>query len=97
MSVNKRRTPIRHPVKAHERAGVPVGDYERGKGERRIDPRRGRVVGGVSDYVVSISYVGEESESFSVDAKNFGVALKEGIELREKPLPPQVIRLRRHD
>ena len=99
----RRKSPYRHDVREHKRSGkngaYPVHKYKRGKGdEPPHNPRRRRVVGGMNPgglFDVSVFYVGEASERFSVDAKDYGGALGEGIESRDKSLPPETIKLRK--
>lgn len=43
----KRKSPVRHKVRTHIREGKPVKSYQRGKGSRKVNPRRSKVVGRV--------------------------------------------------
>ena len=93
----KRKSPYEHPVGAHVRDGRPVVNYRRGQGDKpQPIPRRSRVVGDInSPFDVTVFYIGEAREKFVVGAENYGVALDAGIEMRDKPLPPKQIRMRR--
>lgn len=95
--VRKRKSPYHHKVRNHIRQNRPVRQYERGKGDKPFsNPGRRRVVGGTSmgEFDISIFYIDEPSERFSVDAKDYRKALGAGIEMRDKPLPPRTIRMR---
>lgn len=93
----RRKSPYRHKVRNHIRNRRPVRQYERGKGDKPFTNPRRRVVGGLNlgEFDISIFYVGEVSELFSVKAKNRVGALDIGLEARDKPLPPRLVRMRR--
>lgn len=97
--VRRRKSPYRHDVSNHVRQGRPVQKYERGRGGKpALNPRRRRVVGGVSPlshYDVTIVYVGTEEERLDVDAKDYVSALDSGMGSREGIQSPRKIRLRR--
>lgn len=96
MSVSKRKTPYKHPVKTHKRRGKTVNKYERGKGDKVNKARRSRVVGGNPsslEYAVTVTYIGS-SEQLSVDARNYLGALDMGLENRDKIERPTSIRIR---
>jgi len=89
-----RRSPYRHPVKSHTRAGVKVRKYERGKGvkpTRRTTVRRGK---GDPGCTVKL-YFDVGNESHSVPATNFAVAAKQGIQSLQTPQIPRRMRIRR--
>ena len=74
-----RKSPIKHPVKPHTRAGVHVHHYVRGDGEA---PKAKRVIGHRDSmgprFTVTLQY-GKGSESRVVAAGSYGAALSEGI------------------
>lgn len=103
----KRKSPYRHKVKGHTRAGKPVHNYMRGQGDKTVAVRRksrSRVVGGSSNhssnlseiaYDVNIYYADYRSERYSVDAKDYPSALMGGLEQRDTIEPPKIVRMRR--
>jgi len=89
-----RRSPYRHPVKGHTRAGVRVSNYERGKGGKptrrtTVRPRRGS-----PDYTVKL-YFDVGSESHRVPATNYTDAAQQGIRSLQTPQIPRRMRIRR--
>lgn len=95
--MKRRKSPYKHKVREHTRQNRPVVQYERGKGKQMFSPRRSRVIGGNpgDTFDMTFFYIGEPREEFPVEAKNYGDALSAGIEMRDKPLPPKVIKMRR--
>jgi len=85
-----RKSPIRHPVKPHLRAGVHVHRYERGEGKA---PRQviGSVGRGGGNY--SVIVMGERTESFNVSATSYIGALDSGLERTAQT--PIAVRMRR--
>jgi len=84
-----RKSPIRHPVKPHLRAGVHVHRYERGEGKAP------RLVIGASHRggSYSVIIIGDRTESFSVNAGNYIGALDSG--LGRSTQTPIAVRMRR--
>ena len=84
-----RKSPIRHPVKPHLRAGVHVHRYERGEGKAP------KAVIGASRRGGSYSVIimGDRTESFSVNAGNYIGALDSGLERTAQT--PIAVRMRR--
>jgi hypothetical protein len=76
-----RKSPIKHPVKPHTRAGVHVHHYVRGDGEAPKAPRK--VIGHRDSigprFTVTLQY-GKGSESRVVSASSYGAALSEGLQ-----------------
>jgi hypothetical protein len=74
-----RKSPIKHPVKPHTRAGVHVHHYTRGEGTA---PKVKRVIGHRDSmgprFTVTLQY-GRGSESRVVSASSYGGALSEGL------------------
>jgi hypothetical protein len=89
-----RKSPIKHPVKPHTRAGVHVHRYTRGDGEAPKAPRK--VIGHRDSmgprYTVTLQY-GKESESRVVSAGSYGAALNEG--LQGSAATPRAVTMRR--
>ena len=89
-----RKSPYHHPVKAHERAGVQVSDYERGKGSKpkvrtHVKPSRGRG----APYRITV-YHGDGSETYEVDAGNYTTALIGGLSQAQGAGAPTHVRIR---
>jgi len=89
----RRKSPYRHPVRSHTRSGVKVGKYERGKGPKPKPPSRTHpsMQGG---FTVSL-YFDHESESHSVRAKTYVMALNAGLGMIQTSEIPDRIRIRR--
>jgi len=85
-----RKSPIRHPVKPHLRAGVHVHRYERGEGKA---PRQ--VIGSASKRGggYTVTFMGDRTESFQVNAGSYVGALDSGLE--RVTGSPIAVRLRR--
>jgi len=89
-----RRSPYRHPVKSHTRAGVHVNNYERGKGGKPIQRATARPRRGSPDYTVKL-YFDVGSESHNVPATNFTDAAQQGIRSLQTPQIPRRMRIKR--
>lgn len=97
----KRKSPYRHHVRGHARAGISVHAYERGKGEkprrkaRRVTPKPPKEKGKGGRFGFHITYVDASHEAFDVRAPSYVRALDEGFEARTRIKEPAVIRLKR--
>ena len=89
-----RKSPIKHEVRPHERSGITVHKYERGKGGK---PSRRTVVRprlGSPDYLVTLYFdVGSESHRFP--ATTLTDAAQQGIRSLQTPKIPRRMRIRR--
>jgi hypothetical protein len=86
-----RRSPIRHPVKSHERGGVQVSRYERGKGTRPAQRATVNRSPSSKGYKVTFQY-GDSRESHDVDGPTFTQAVIQGTALMtEGGYPTKVI------
>jgi hypothetical protein len=85
-----RKSPIHHAVKPHIRNGVHVHRYERGEGKA---PRQ--VIGAASKRGggYTVTFIGDRTESFSVQAGSYVGALDSGLE--RVTGSPIAVRLRR--
>lgn len=90
-----RKTPYRHEVSPHIRAGKPIGSYERGKGKKPNQSNTApRVVGkSGSSYIVTLSG-GGVSETYRCSGSPVS-ALKEAVGKIQKPFVPTKATLRR--
>ena len=88
-----RKPPYRHPVRSHNRNGVRVKRYKRGKGRksRKSSPIRGRASG----FSLTIDYPGEASEIVNVSAGTYTGAVREGFKRTAIPKLPNRVVVRR--
>jgi len=103
--ITRRKSPFKHKVREHTRAGRPVQRYVRGKGKK---PRqltkhnKSRVVGqtraksvigdlGFRNFDVDIEYLQGSSERFTVRSPNYPSALNSGMSRRKSIDDPKKI------
>lgn len=87
-----RKHPYRHQVKAHTRSGHHVHNYVRGKGKHDVkmaNPTMSITPRNISK--VTIKYLDQKSESFSLNTPNHAQAIKEAMEKRKKSALPMVV------
>ena len=89
-----RKSPIKHLVKPHERAGVQVHKYERGKGVAPRPARVGRRVMPGAGYTVTLIFDGER-ESHVVPPGTLTDAVTQGINMIRTPTVPRRVQVRR--
>lgn len=89
-----RKSPIKHNVKPHERAGIQVHKYERGKGSRPTKRTVVRPRPGSPDYTVTL-YFDIGRESHRVPATTFTDAAQQGIKSLQTPEIPRRMKIRR--
>ena len=89
-----RKSPIKHLVRSHQRSGIPVGHYERGKGSKPTQRTTVRPRLGSPDYRVTL-YFDVGSESHRVPATTLTDAAQQGIRSIQTPKVPRRMRIRR--
>lgn len=95
-----RKSPYKHDVSGHNRAGRWVETYKRGKGRKpRTRSRPRRVVappkaGQDIPYAVSLFYPDEKTQSFNVDSDNWTEAAQQGFTRTKVVTTPEKVRIR---
>ena len=73
-----RKSPIHHSVRSHDRSNAHVHKYERGKGKKRVEPRR--VIARVAPKAPVVSFrVLVDGLAYDIEATTFVSALDSGL------------------
>ena len=93
-----RKTPFKHPVSHHVRAGVAVKDYERGKGKPKNTSRstslRTKASKG-STYNVTFYFTDGTREAYNVNGGTLTGAVGEALPRIQRPMVPVHAQVRR--
>jgi hypothetical protein len=101
--MKKRKTPYKHHVRGHKRAGFSVRSYERGKGDKPAPSRKARQKRFVpketgkkkGKFEFYVTYVDGSKEFVDVDASSYPQALDAGFSARNSVKAASVVRLKR--
>lgn len=87
-----RKSPYQHRVSSHTRSGHHVHDYVRGKGKHQVklaDATKSLTPKNMSK--VTIKYLDQTNESFTLYTPNHAQAIKEAMAKRKKSTVPMVV------
>ena len=93
----KRKSPIKHKVRSHTRKGKIILDYFRGHGERpkKISKPTVKIYEksrkDTNKYRITIKYIGNQRESFTVEAPSYPKAIEQSLISRLRVTPPKQI------
>jgi len=89
-----RKSPYKHPVKAHTRKGYPVTNYERGRGKKpRTRSRPRKFIASGDSFNIQIFYEKEPSETFTQSGKNYAEVINPSLLRRKSPKNPTIMML----
>lgn len=93
-----RKSPYKHKVRAHKRKGIPVRQYERGKGKKpkeRPPLRRKTAQMNGSTYRVVLIYPERERETLTLTGRNYVEVINPALQSRSRLEGPRQVRIRR--